>query len=250
MNAWDTFLDTSLRVYWSVKDRLKLSAILRLNEPPISALENRLVQAPMMAEVVEQSLILCEDYIYSRLAAAFLASADPSESGPGTGDASFRPGKMRPARGRQVPTDVSTDIQQMGGQLERSYPDLYRNVSAQIGMPFRSDVAVRRAMIYIGDFVLRRSVSWGRIVGLFAVAAAIATECVQNGRGNQIPVIVQVFSELIEKHAAAWICRQGGWVAIVKAVRSVREARYMWILTVLGAISGFVISWKLPVEYF
>jgi Bcl-2-related ovarian killer protein len=240
MNTWETLLDTTLRVYWSVKDRL---VSLKLKDPPVAAIAFRFVQTPMMAEVVEQSKILCEDYIFSRLTAVLLYPNDPNDP-PRLG------AKVKAWKNRRFPSDVSMDIQRIGAELESTYPSLYVNLSSQIGMPLRSDIAVRKAMIYIGDFMFRNSVvTWGRIIGLFAVAAAVARECVQNKRGNQVPIIVKVVSELIERHAAIWICRQGGWVAIVKALRSVKEARYMWILTVVGAISGFAITWSLPIEF-
>lgn len=198
-------MDTTLRVYWAVKDRL---VSLKLKDPPVAALEFRLGQTPMMAEVVEQSKMLCEDYIFSRLTALLLPTNDLASND------TPRPGKVKTLKNRRFPSDVSMDIQRIGGELESSFPSLYVNVSSQIGMPLRSDIAVRKAMIYIGDFMFRNSVvTWGRIIGLFAVAAAVARECVQNRRGNQIPIIVKVFSELIESHAATWICRQGGWVS-------------------------------------
>lgn len=249
MNTWETMLDTTLRVYWAVRDKLQ-----RVRDPPLARLELHFQHAPMMAEVVEQSKILCEDYIYSRLKVVLLMSeSDGFKVRVPNGNASCssyssRPGKVSAWKQRKT-TDVSTDIQDIGLKLECSYPHLYENVAAQIGMPLRSRVAVRRAMIHVGDFMFRHSVvTWGRIVGLFAVAAAMARDCVLAGRGEHVADIVAVFSELIERHAAAWICKQGGWVAIVKAVRSVREARYMWILTVLGAVSGFAVSWAIPVQ--
>lgn len=207
MNTWETLLDTTLRVYWAVKDRL---VTLKLKDPPVAALEFRLVQTPMMAEVVEQSKILCEDYIFNRLTAVLLPPNDLASND------TPRQGKVKIWKNRRLPTDVSMDIQRIGADLESNYPSLYVNVASQIGMPLRSDIAVRKAMIYIGDFMFRNSVvTWGRIVGLFAVAAAVARECVQNKRGDQVPIIVKVFSELIERHAAMWICRQGGWVSAI-----------------------------------
>ena len=56
-------------------------------------------------------------------------------------------------------------------------------------------------------------VTWYRVVAMLAVAGAVALEVVDNRRGDLIGVVVQVFSQIIDRHVAHWVCRQGGWVS-------------------------------------
>jgi len=169
---------------------------------PLTALERRLKQ-PVILSIVSQATILCEDYIYNKL-----RSVEPNKNGDGV------KASVQQHWGLRIPTDASLEIQKLGAMMETKYPSLYVNISHQIMMPLRSDVAVRKAMICIGDYMFKNSiVTWGRIVGLFAVAGAIAAECVESGHSQHICAIVSVFSELIERHASIWICRQGGWVS-------------------------------------
>lgn len=84
-------------------------------------------------------------------------------------------------------------------------------------MPLRSQVGVRKALVCIGDFMFRGQppvITWCRIVGLFAVAAAIAREVVANGNPHLIPTIVTTFGELVDCYLAHWIYKQGGWVSV------------------------------------
>ena len=80
----------------------------------------------------------------------------------------------------------------------------------------QNDLAVRRAVISVGDFLFKHGVvTWARIVALFAVAGAIAHECVTTGQSGLVLVIVEQFTDVISRHAAPWICAQGGWVSYI-----------------------------------
>lgn len=197
-----------------------------MRDSPLTVLGLSLKQMPKIAETVEQSKILCEDYIYSRLSGL------------------ARDRDMTLEHPSPLVTDVSLEIQLIGARLEATYPDLYQNISRQVNLPLRSEAAVRKALVSIGDFMFKHSVvTWGRIVALFAVVSGIAAECVQNGNPELIWTVVMLFSELIEKHVAAWICRQGGWVEITKAFRTNKATRDLWTLTMVGAVCGLFVTW-------
>jgi len=96
--------------------------------------------------------------------------------------------------------------------------------------------------------MFRNSVTWGRIIAMYAIAAGIAAECVQHEKPDSIRPLIHVFAEVIEKHCATWICQQGGWVEITKAFRYNRETRSLWGLTGLGVLIGFVFTWLTTVQ--
>lgn len=194
MSAGETSVRKSSGIYHKAIDGMQRTKSI-MRDSPLTVLGLSLKHMPKIAETVEQSKILCEDYIYSRL----------SEFA--------RDREMMLEHPSPLVTDVSLEIQLIGARLEAMYPDLYQNISRQVNLPLRSEAALRKALVSIGDFMFKHSVvTWGRIVALFAVVSGIAAECVQNGNPELIWTIVMLFSELIEKHAAAWICRQGGWV--------------------------------------
>lgn len=217
---------TSAGIYNKAIDGMQKTKSM-MKDSPLTVLGLSLKQTPKMAETVEQSKILCEDYIYSRLSGLVVDR-----------DTTHEP--------TVVPTitDVSREIQLIGARLEATYPTLYQNISRQVNLPLKSEVAIRKALVSVGDFMFKHSVvTWGRIVALFAIASGIANECLQNGQPELIWSIVTLFSELVEKHVAAWICKQGGWVEIMKAFRVNKATRDLWVLTGLGAICGFFFTW-------
>lgn len=168
-----------------------------MKDSPLTVLGLSLKQMPKIAETVEQSKILCEDYIFSRLS-GLVADRDMTLEQPSP-----------------LITDVSHEIQLIGARLEATYPHLYHNISRQVNLQLKSEAAVRKALASVGDFMFKHSVvTWGRIVALFAISSGIAAECMQNGHPELIWNVVTLFSEIIEKHVAAWICKQGGWVGI------------------------------------
>lgn len=194
MSAGETSVKRSGSIYNKAVDGMQRTKSI-MRDSPLTVLGLSLKQMPKIAETVEQSKILCEDYIYSRLSGL------------------ARDRDMTLEHPSPLVTDVSLEIQLIGARLEATYPDLYQNISRQVNLPLRSEAAVRKALVSIGDFMFKHSVvTWGRIVALFAVVSGIAAECVQNGNPELIWTVVMLFSELIEKHVAAWICRQGGWV--------------------------------------
>ena len=111
-------------------------------------------------------------------------------------------------------TDTGKELRRLGAMLESINPTLFVDLSYQLSMPLRSAVSARKALISIGDFMFHNesSLSWPRIVSFFNIAAAVARECVQHNHPEHISAIVTVFAEIVEKHLALWICRQGGWV--------------------------------------
>lgn len=202
-----------------------------VKDSPLTVLGISLKQTPKIADIIEQSKILCEDYIYSHLS-AIVADRDGSD------------GEETAVPMTGLLTDVSREIQLIGHRMEATYTTLFRNVSRQINIPLNSEMAVRKALTSIGDFMFKHSVvSWGRIVALFALSSAMSSECVQNGRPELIFAIITQFSEIIDKHVAAWISKQGGWVEIMKAFRIDKATRNLWALTGLGAMCGFFFTW-------
>lgn len=225
MSAGETSVKRSGSIYNKAVDGMQRTKSI-MRDSPLTVLGLSLKQMPKIAETVEQSKILCEDYIYSRLSEL------------------ARDRDMTLEHPSPLVTDVSLEIQLIGARLEATYPDLYQNISRQVNLPLRSEAAVRKALVSIGDFMFKHSVvTWGRIVALFAVVSGIAAECVQNGNPELIWTVVMLFSELIEKHVAAWICRQGGWVEITKAFRTNKATRDLWTLTMVGAVCGLFVTW-------
>lgn len=207
-----------------------------MKDSPLTVLGLSTKKSPKISEIMEQSRILCEDYIYWRL----LNSGILTDGDRDAADVGVDGGKL---------SDVSREIQLIGTRLESAHPQLFQNVSRQVNMPLKTEAAVRRTLTSVGDFLFKHgAVTWARVVALLAIAAGVAAECVQNGHPELIGVVTSVFSDLVERHVAVWISRQGGWAELMKAFRLNKDTRNLWALTGLGTVAGFVFTWMTAMQ--
>lgn len=57
-------------------------------------------------------------------------------------------------------------------------------------------------------------VTWGKVVSLYAVAGALAVDCVRHGHPAMVHTIVDCMGEFVRKSLTSWLKRRGGWVRI------------------------------------
>lgn len=200
-----------------------------MKESPLTVIGLSTKRSPRISEIIQQSKVLCEDYIFCRLMRSGLLTDGSSYSADSAG------GKL---------SDVSRELQVIGARLETMYPNLYQNVSRQVNITLKTDVNARRIVTSVGDFLFKHGVvTWCRLISLLAVAAAVATECSQAGHTQLIPAVVAAVTDVIDRHAASWISQQGGWAELLKSYRVNKATRYLWALTALGLLTGFIFTW-------
>lgn len=56
-------------------------------------------------------------------------------------------------------------------------------------------------------------VTWGKVVSLYAVAGALAVDCVRHGHPAMVHAIVDCMGEFVRKSLTSWLKRRGGWVS-------------------------------------
>lgn len=54
--------------------------------------------------------------------------------------------------------------------------------------------------------------TWGKVVSLYAVAGALAVDCVRHGHPAMVHTIVDCMGEFVRKSLTSWLKRRGGWV--------------------------------------
>lgn len=59
---------------------------------------------------------------------------------------------------------------------------------------------------------LLSGVTWGKVVSLYAVAGALAVDCVRHGHPAMVHTIVDCMGEFVRKSLTSWLKRRGGWV--------------------------------------
>ncbi|MFT7819046.1 hypothetical protein Z043-103201 [Arapaima gigas] len=61
-------------------------------------------------------------------------------------------------------------------------------------------------------------ITWGKVVSLYAVAGALAVDCVRHGHPAMVHTIVDCLGEFVRKSLVAWLKKRGGWLDITKCV--------------------------------
>ncbi|XP_064639266.1 bcl-2-related ovarian killer protein-like isoform X2 [Lineus longissimus] len=211
--------DSTIRTIWRSTSKLQLG-IVGLN---LSG-----VEIPSHEVIMEQSKDLCRDYVFGRLKRQGLTSKKiiaPPE-----------------------PTEVSEQIQMVGLELEKAYPDLYKGVSRQLNITMSTEDIVRRTFTQIAEYLFRGEPNWGKIVSLFAVAGAFAADCVQQGHPEYVNKIVDAFGNFVGKNVADWVAHQGGWTDIIRCSKGCKDNSLVWALGCIGALVGFVATLMITVQ--
>ncbi|XP_067315673.1 bcl-2-related ovarian killer protein homolog A isoform X1 [Pseudorasbora parva] len=167
-------------------------------------------RSPTDKELVSQSKVLCRDYIHSRLHRAGI-------------------GWSKPEHGSGTLAEVSSVLLWLGDELEYLRPNVYRNVARQLNITIASESIVSDAFLAVAAEIFsteenriglqqREGVTWGKIVSLYAVAGALAVDCVRHGCPAMVHTIVDCMGEFVRKSLVSWLKRRGGWADITKCV--------------------------------
>lgn len=55
--------------------------------------------------------------------------------------------------------------------------------------------------------------TWGKVAAVYALAGALAVDCVRQGQTDMIYTIVDSMGVFASKGLAPWLIQQGGWVS-------------------------------------
>uniref|UniRef100_A0A3B4AJP3 Apoptosis regulator Bcl-2 family BH4 domain-containing protein n=1 Tax=Periophthalmus magnuspinnatus TaxID=409849 RepID=A0A3B4AJP3_9GOBI len=163
-------------------------------------------------ELVSQSKALCKDYIVSRL----------NQNGLGWSKAEL---------------NFSCD------ELECIQPSLYRNVARQLNISVAMANMVSDAFIGVATEIFSTGVTWGKIVAMYAVAGALAVDCVRQGHVSNVHAIVDSLGQFVRKYLVHWLKRRGGWMEINKCVvRKDLIPENHWMYSVIDSLKYFLTS--------
>uniref|UniRef100_A0A671T0N7 Bcl-2-related ovarian killer protein homolog A-like n=1 Tax=Sinocyclocheilus anshuiensis TaxID=1608454 RepID=A0A671T0N7_9TELE len=159
-------------------------------------------RSPTDKELVSQSKVLCRDYIHSRLHREHWLRCD---------------------------------------ELEYLRPNVYRNVARQLNITIASESIVSDAFLAVAAEIFSTGVTWGKIVSLYAVAGALAVDCVRHGHPAMVHTIVDCMGEFVRKSLVSWLKRRGGWADITKCVVNTDPSfRSHWLVAAACACGHYL----------
>ncbi|CAH1244881.1 BOK [Branchiostoma lanceolatum] len=175
--------------------------------------------APTEKSVIDESRQLIRDYINGRLKKSNLTR-----------------GRLPDAKRR--PTEVSSQLQKMGGELERMYPHLYRDVSRQINITLSSESILETSFETVANELFSTGITWARVVAMFAVAGAFAVDCVHQGHPMFTRRLVDIVVDFTDRKLSSWLVQEGGWYGLVKHFRGDGRTNMFWAISGIGAAIG------------
>ncbi|XP_068425821.1 bcl-2-related ovarian killer protein homolog B-like [Clinocottus analis] len=177
-------------------------------------------------ELVSQSKALCRDYILSRL----------HQNGLGWSKAELH---LSPSKAALA--DVSLVLLCLGDELECIHPSLYRNVARQLSISVAMENVVPDAFIGVATEIFSTGVTWGKVVSMYAVAGALAVDCVRQGHPTTVHILVDSLGQFVRKFLVPWLKRRGGWAEITKCVLKKDVApEQRWLSSVIESLKYFL----------
>ncbi|XP_034154118.1 bcl-2-related ovarian killer protein homolog A isoform X1 [Pangasianodon hypophthalmus] len=174
-------------------------------------------RSPTDKELVSQSKMLCRDYIHSRLNRAGIGwtKSDLGSTGGTLGEVST---VLLWLECIDMGAVLCSCFPSSCDELEYLRPNVYRNVAKQLNITVASEGIVSDAFLAVAAEIFSTGVTWGKVVSLYAVAGALAVDCVRHGYPAMVHTIVDCMGEFVRKSLVSWLKRRGGWTDITKCV--------------------------------
>ncbi|KAM8838649.1 bcl-2-related ovarian killer protein homolog A-like [Synchiropus splendidus] len=177
-------------------------------------------------ELVSQSKALCRDYILSKL----------NQNGLGWSKTEL---SLSPSNASLC--EVSLVLLCLGDELESMQPSLYRNVARQLNLSVAMENMVSDAFICVATEIFSTGITWGKVVSMYAVAGALAVDCVRHGHASTVYILVDSLGQFVRKYLVPWLKRRGGWGEITKCVvKRDLTPEQNWLSTTVESLKYFL----------
>ncbi|XP_068616288.1 bcl-2-related ovarian killer protein homolog B-like, partial [Brachionichthys hirsutus] len=179
-------------------------------------------------ELVSQSKALCRDYMLSRL----------NRSGLG-----WSKMELNLCPSNAALSEVSLVLLCLGDELELIQPSLYRNVARQLNISVAMESMVSDAFIGVATEIFSTGITWGKVVSMYAVAGALAVDCVRQGHPTAVHILVDSLGQFVRKFLVLWLKRRGGWGEIAKCViKKDLAPEHNWLSSAMESLKYFLTS--------
>lgn len=109
--------------------------------------------------------------------------------------------------------DVSKVLICVGEYLELRHNGLYTDVLQQLNVRSIVETNLNRLFMSVANELFATSITWAKVVSLFAFAGGLAVDCVFGGSTMHVSRVKSWTTEFIETELMEWIQKEGGWVS-------------------------------------
>lgn len=145
---------------------------------------------------------------------------------------------------RNCPNNPVTDTmrklcEEFEKRYEKQFAEMFSDCSA-VDMNQESYIAVL-------DNVITQDIHWGRIVGVFTYAGAMAVYCMKSNKKDKVDLIREWTCSFVHHKVENWINQNGGWKGLVDFYNNgqpKQEAQKNggWGILLGGALGAFAIG--------
>lgn len=120
---------------------------------------------------------------------------------------------------------------------------IYTNVIRQLSSSSSSLENAEDAAVLLttfGRILFKSDVTWGKIVSLFSVTAALSIDLVRQNHEDFIPTLIEGFLGVIEDELIPFLS-DGGWIALHLKLQNRKQSPQQWslVLVLLGIFVFF-----------
>lgn len=149
-------------------------------------------------ELVEMSYNLFRDFVQYRLPNSLKPNINPK----------FR------KKVKSNTNAIFLELQLISNELDRQYPNLYRDIASQLNVTISSKRIVEEVFHDIAREIFKDEITWVRIISLYMVTSSLVIECLLQGNGVYMQFIFNYFKEFVRTDLATWMLQHGGWVSL------------------------------------
>ncbi|XP_028988165.1 bcl-2-related ovarian killer protein homolog B [Betta splendens] len=173
-------------------------------------------------ELVSQSKALCREYILSRL----------NQNGLGCSKTEL---SLSPPNAAVA--EVSLVLLYLGDELECIQPSLWRNAARQLNISVAMETMVSDAFIGVATEIFSAGITWGKVVSMYAVAGALAVDCVRQGHPGAVQMLVDSLGQVVRRFLVPWLKRRGGWAEMTKCVvKKDLTPQHYWLFSAIESL--------------
>ncbi|PIK40885.1 putative bcl-2-related ovarian killer protein-like B-like [Apostichopus japonicus] len=151
-------------------------------------------------ELVEMSYNLFRDFVQYRLPNSLKPNINPK----------FR------KKVKSNTNAIFLELQLISNELDRQYPNLYRDIASQLNVTISSKRIVEEVFHDIAREIFKDEITWVRIISLYMVTSSLVIECLLQGNGVYMQFIFNYFKEFVRTDLATWMLQHGGWGDLVR----------------------------------
>ncbi|XP_067951180.1 bcl-2-related ovarian killer protein homolog B-like [Watersipora subatra] len=126
----------------------------------------------------------------------------------------------------RVADEVADRLLEIIHIMELLNPSIYDSCSSKLKLTMSTDEQVKWTYERITSQLLKTGISWGKLISIFTVCGALASDCVLQGHTDFLPIILDSFEESCSQTSINhYLKSMNGWSGVVEHFDSTTQVQ-------------------------